>query len=64
VSDDEADDGVTYCETLDEAIAVAMIDAEDGTQVVIHDEACKVDEGTLDGCTCEPEVRTVRRAAA
>ncbi len=55
---------VTYCETRDEAIAVAMSDAEDGTTVEIHGDECRVDDETLEGCTCDPEVIVVRRGTA
>lgn len=54
---------VTYCATLEEAIAEAMSDAVDGEEIAIHSDDCACDTDG-DGCTCTPEVHVVRRAAA
>ena len=53
----------TYCHTLEDAIAEAMRDAQDGDEVAVHSAQCA---GAVDGagCTCEPEVYVVRRAVA
>ena len=57
------DDSVSYHETLEGAIAEAMIDAKQGEQIVIHDGECEIDDD-FDGCTCEPLIVTVNRGAA
>lgn len=55
-SDDET--GVVVVDTLDEAIAIAMADLEEGGEVHIHAQDCKYDAAKNDGCTCEPRVIT------
>ena len=58
----DEDEGVTYHDTLAAALAEAMVDAEDGSEVAIHAEGCPVD--TEVDCTCDPEIVIVRRGAA
>lgn len=58
----EPEGEVTYCETLDEALAVAFADCEPGTVVTVHDEGCEADENG-DGCTCDPDVYTTGASA-
>ena len=47
------DDGTTFHETYDEAIAVAIAESEPGHVIVIHDESCDSDDDTM-SCPCEP----------
>lgn len=53
---------VTVHATLDEALAEAVGDAEDGTVVTIHDEQCAT--GDDEECDCTPDVIVVQRGAA
>jgi hypothetical protein len=56
------DEDVAEYDTLEEALAAAYLDADDGTEVAVHDETCALDED--EPCTCTPEVHVVRRGAA
>ena len=46
---------IEHCQTLEDAIACALEDAEPGCVITIHDSEC---DGGTDGtkCTCEPMV--------
>lgn len=67
-SDDN--DGPDVFPTLDEAIAHAFADCEDGEEVAIHEATCQSGEWADEEsdeykpCNCSPEVHVVRRGRA
>lgn len=50
--------------TRDEAIAAAMIDAEDGDEVLVHAETCATREPGVQCDGCAAVLLVVRRGAA
>lgn len=56
---DDSDAERILCDSKAEAIAVATAGMEPGDEITVHDEDCAIDEETLDGCTCEPQVLVI-----
>lgn len=65
-----SDDDVDTYDTRDEAIAAAMLESEDGDEVLVHAPTCEMgrwaDEESAEQkpCSCTPDVHVVRRAVA
>lgn len=56
-------DLIAETDSIEDAIAAAMEDLEDGDCVTVHDEDCAI-RTSEDECTCTPDVIVVRRGEA
>ncbi len=48
------EDDIIECETLEEAIGVALANAPPGCVITIHAADCEPDDEDEDSCTCSP----------